>query len=133
MNSMSAEFIEYYEHYLTKRKVLISSHEEYRRYLSDFLSFCESLTNCNDNAQFVRLFLHSLEENGLPLILRQHAANAVSLYLQMLREAYQPLYSKAPVPARLADSAVSSEIPITIAPHNPPTFYRKSSHYSDAG
>jgi hypothetical protein len=108
MLSMSAEVIEVYEQYLSKRKVDTSSHGEYSKYLSDFLYFCNSLNSCNDNAQCVRLFLHTLEENGLPLLHRQHAANAVSLYLQMLREAELP--SEAPIPVRLEDSIASSTL-----------------------
>lgn len=102
MLSMPAELFEAYGHYLSKRKVVASSHEEYRQYLSDFLSFRQSLIN--DKAQCIRLFLHSLEDNALPQLYRQHAANAVSLYFQMIREQDQPLNSKACSPEVLEDS-----------------------------
>ena len=86
MLSIPAEVSVCYAEYLNKRKVARSCHEEYTKHLSDFLSYCRSLTCSAGNSQRVRLFLYSLEKNDLPQQERQHAANAVSLYFQSLRK-----------------------------------------------
>jgi integron integrase len=108
MLSIPAEVGVCYAEYLNKRRVARSCHEEYSKHLSDFLSYCGTLPGRAGNSQRVRLFLYSLEKNNLHPQERQHAANAVSLYFQMLKEMEQPFRSATANPVILADSIDTS-------------------------
>jgi hypothetical protein len=148
MLSIPAEVSVCYAEYLNKRRVARTCHEEYTKHLSDFLSYCRSLTCSAGNSQRVRLFLYSLEKNDLPPQERQHAANAVSLYVQMLKEMEQSFRSANANPAVLVDSIdtfnpdmnhfgrggdLDSCYLAPATPYNPALFDRKSSHYSETG
>jgi len=127
MLSIPAEVSVCYAEYLNKRRVARSCHEEYTKYLSDFLSYCRSLTRSAGNSQRVRLFLSPLEKNDLPAQQRQHAANAVSLYFQMLKE------MEPATPAETVLSPVENKHLALATSYNPASFDRKSSHYSETG
>ena len=75
-----------YTTYLVKRRVGADRHAEYKKWLRYYLDFCDLSLSSDIDSRRVRLFMEKLEEKGQSKMQRQHAANAISLYFQMLRE-----------------------------------------------
>jgi len=82
MLSIPAEVSVCYAEYLNKRRVARTCHEEYTKHLSDFLSYCRSLTCSAGNSQRVRLFLYSLRKTISP---RRNVSTLLMLYLFMFK------------------------------------------------
>ena len=86
MASEPVELSVRYAKYLCKRNVAGEHHEEYQKCLLRFLETSAGAPQYQRDAERMRHFMKELASDNKPLPQRQHAANAVSLYFQMLKE-----------------------------------------------
>lgn len=83
MITISNDLFIKYAAYLIKTGVPVSSHAEYKKWLRYYLDFCDKYPVPEAKSERVRLFTAKLQENKQSAVLRQRAANAVSIYFQM--------------------------------------------------
>lgn len=140
-----------YTIYLVKRRVGVDRHAEYKKLLRYYLDFCDRSLSSDIDSRRVRLFMEKLEEKGQSKMQRQQAANAISLYFQMLREENSSRVGNAgdqKLPyAHALDSDWSDDVfvassmitpvtdasPAVTSQMQPPPIILKSSHYSASG
>ena len=79
-----AVFLAYIAH-LKLKKVPQNRHAEYQKWLRYYLDFCDKYPLPASTAERVRLFCEKLKDKKQSESNREHAALAVSLYLEMLR------------------------------------------------
>jgi integron integrase len=133
-----------YTSYLFRRNVAAARHEEYLNCLQHYLETTAEVPQYRRDAERMRHFLQTLACCDRPLPQRQFAANAVSLYFQMLKEegtcpgdgaADEDALPPGPgIVGRAEGDAPTPEAPASsFSRQAEPMALRSSSHFSEAG